>query len=398
MQGDQALRNEYPYSQPQVPGPLQTRHLGDQVRARIVSGVNGLRMHVLESGANEPGRACVLLLHGFPEIAFSWRRVLPALAAAGYYAVAPDLRGYGRTGPAHVDYGEDLRPFFTFNLVRDILALLDRLGRRRAVLIGHDFGTTVAGWAALVRPDRFPGLVHMSGPFAGPPAAVREPTDPVGEITPELARLDPPRLHYQYYFRRRRANAEMLGCPQGLHSFLRGYYHFKSGDHLQNEPFRLSGWTADEVARMPRYYVMDKGRTMAETVAAEMPTPAQIESCRWLPDDELAVYAAEYERSGFQGGLNGYRCGADPAVARELQLFAGVRLKVPCLFVAGAADWGVYQRPGALERLGSQVCSDLRGITLIPGAGHWVQQEAADRVSSELLDFLTDIDWRRRDG
>ncbi|MCY3695124.1 MAG: alpha/beta hydrolase [Chloroflexi bacterium] len=392
------MRNEYPYAQPQAPGPLQSGRLGEGIRTRIIGGVNGLRMHVLESGANEPGRACVLLLHGFPEIAFSWRRILPALAAAGYYAVAPDLRGYGRTGPAHAEYSEDLRPYFTLNLVRDIMALLDRLGRRRAVLVGHDFGTTVAGWAALARPDRFPGLVHMSGPFPGSPDRVDEPSNPVGAITPDLARLDPPRLHYQYYYRRRRANAEMLGCPQGLHAFLRGYYHFKSGDHPQNKPFRLAGWTADEVAKMPRYYVMDKGRTMAETVAAEMPNPAQIASCRWLPDDDLAVYAAEYARSGFQGGLNGYRCGASPAAARELQLFAGARLQVPCLFVAGAADWGVYQRPGALERLKSRVCTDLRGVTLIPGAGHWVQQEAAEEVSGELLDFLTDIDWLRRDG
>ncbi|MDE2703097.1 MAG: alpha/beta hydrolase [Chloroflexota bacterium] len=392
------MRNEYPYAQPQAPGPLQSGRLGEGIRTRIIGGVNGLRMHVLESGANEPGRACVLLLHGFPEIAFSWRRILPALAAAGYYAVAPDLRGYGRTGPAHAEYSEDLRPYFTLNLVRDIMALLDRLGRRRAVLVGHDFGTTVAGWAALARPDRFPGLVHMSGPFPGSPDRVDEPSNPVGAITPDLARLDPPRLHYQYYYRRRRANAEMLGCPQGLHAFLRGYYHFKSGDHPQNKPFRLAGWTAGEVAKMPRYYVMDKGRTMAETVAAEMPNPAQIASCRWLPDEDLAVYAAEYARSGFQGGLNGYRCGASPAAARELQLFAEVRLQVPCLFVAGAADWGVYQRPGALERLKSRICTDLRGVTLIPGAGHWVQQEAAEEVNGELLDFLTDIDWLRRDG
>ena len=392
------MRNEYPYAQPQMPGPLKSPQLGNDIRTRIIDGVNGLRMHVLESGANEPERACVLLLHGFPEIAFSWRRILPALAAAGYYAVAPDLRGYGRTGPAHVDYSEDLRPFFPLNLVRDVLALLDRLGRRRAVVVGHDFGTTVAGWAALARPDRFPGMVHMSGPFPGSPDSVREPSNPVGDITPELARLDPPRLHYQYYYRRRRANSDMLGCPQGLHAFLRGYYHFKSGDHPQNKPFRLAGWTADEVAKMPRYYVMDRGRTMAETVAAEMPTRAQIASCRWLPDDDLAVYAAEYARSGFQGGLNGYRCGASPEVARELQLFAGVRLQVPCLFVAGAADWGVYQRPGALENLKSRVCTDLRGVRLIPGAGHWVQQEAAEQVSGELLDFLSDIDWLRRDS
>ncbi len=387
------MPNQYPYAKLQPPPPLASELLGDRIRARMVSGVNGIRMHVLESGLNEPGRACVLLLHGFPEIAFSWRKVLPALAEAGYYAVAPDLRGHGRTGPAKVDYSEDLRPYFMLNLVGDILALLDRLGRDRAVLVGHDFGSTLAGWAALLRPDRFPGLVHMSAPFAGPPASGGQPPNPVTQITPALARLNPPRRHYQYYFRRRRANAEMLECAQGLPSFLRGYYHFKSGDHPQNRPYPLEGWSAEAVAQMPRYYVMDKGRTMAETVAAEMPSPDQIDDCGWLTEDELAVYASEYARSGFQGGLNGYRCGGNPVMAHELQVFAGFRLKIPCLFLSGARDWGVYQRPGALNRLESELCADLRGITLIPGAGHWVQQEASDRVNADLLDFLAAINW-----
>ena len=352
-------------------------------------------MHVLEAGPNEPGRACVVLLHGFPEIAFSWRKILPVLAEAGYYAVAPDLRGYGRTGPAQLDYTESLRPFFIPNLVRDILALLDRLGRDRAILVGHDFGSTVAGWAALLRPDRFPGLVHMSAPFGGPPASGDQPQNPVTQITPALARLKPPRQHYQYYYRRRSANSEMLDAPQGLHAFLRGYYHFKSGDHAQNRPHPLDGWNADAVAQLPRYYVMDKGRTMAETVAAEMPSAEQIESCDWLTEAELAVYVREYSRSGFQGGLNGYRCGGSAAMARELQLFAGLRLQVPCLFLSGARDWGNYQRPGAIDRLESEICADLRGITLIPNAGHWVQQEAAPAVAAELLGFLGAINWSR---
>ena len=389
------MRDEYPYAQLQLPEPLAERHLGGGIRARIIPGVNGLRMHVLESGADRPQRPCVLLLHGFPEIAFSWRFVLPALAEAGFYAVAPDLRGYGRTGPARIDYGEDLRPYYMLNYVRDLLSLLGHLGRRRAVLVGHDFGSGVACWAAMARPDRFPGLVHMSGPFGGPPGGIGAPADPVAEIAPALARLDPPRQHYQYYFRRRGTEAEILGCRQGLAAFLRGYYHFKSGDHPGNRPFRLDGWTAEALAQMPRYYVMDRGRTMAETVAAEMPARDQVASCRWLSEEDLAVYASEYRRSGFQGGLNGYRCGANPEAVGQLQLFAGMRLRVPCLFVAGAADWGVYQRPGALERLESEVCTDLRGITLIQGAGHWVQQEAAGRVGRELVSFLEDIGWDR---
>jgi len=139
------------------------------IRARMVEGVNGLDMHVLEAGA--PDRPCVLLLHGFPELAFSWRKVMPALAAAGYYAVAPDQRGYGRTTGWARGYNDDLTLFRLLNMVRDALALLDRLGRREAAaVVGHDFGSSVAAYCALIRPDVFRAVALMSAPFAGPPA------------------------------------------------------------------------------------------------------------------------------------------------------------------------------------------------------------------------------------
>jgi pimeloyl-ACP methyl ester carboxylesterase len=135
---------------------------------------------------------------------------------------------------------------------------------------------------------------------------------------------------------------------------------------------------------------MDLDRTMAETVAPEMPAAADIAACRWLSDDELRVYSTEYERSGFQGGLQSYRVMTDPAFAAELRLFSGRRIDVPACFIAGASDWGIYQRPGSLEAMRTTACTDLRGLHLVPGAGHWVQQEQPETVTDLLVGFLNE--------
>ncbi|WP_237214132.1 alpha/beta fold hydrolase [Falsiroseomonas oryziterrae] len=357
--------------------------LPDGIRARIVPGVNGLDMHVLEAG--EPGRPVLLLLHGFPELAYSWRRVMPALAAAGFHVVAPDQRGYGRTTGWDAAYDTDLAPFRMPGLVRDQLALLHALGIAHVqAVIGHDFGSPVAACCALIRPDIFRRVVMMSSPFAGPPGWAPVPRDTVHE---ELAALDPPRKHYQWYYSTPAADAEMRDPPQGLHAFLRAYYHHKSADWPGNTPFELTAWTAAELAKLPTYYVMRAGETMPQTVAPHMPTPAQVAACRWLPEDELAVYAAEYARTGFQGGLHWYRCQTGGGNAQELRLFSGRRIEVPSLFLAGAADWGIHQFPGALRRMRTEACADMRGVHLIPGAGHWVQQEQPEPVIAALLDF-----------
>src|SRR5450755_4930300 len=147
------------------------------IRARFVDGINGLRMHVLEAGFETKGRPCLLLLHGFPELAFSWRKVMPQLAAAGYHVIAPDQRGYGRTTGWDGDYDGDLASFRLLNLVRDALALVSALGHRSADIVGHDFGSGVAAWCALVRPDVFRSVTLMSAPFAGPPQLPFSTTD-----------------------------------------------------------------------------------------------------------------------------------------------------------------------------------------------------------------------------
>ena len=168
--------------------PLPEAVLPAGIRSRFVGGINGLTMHVLEAGFEERGRPLVLLLHGFPELAYSWRKVMLPLAAAGYRVVAPDQRGYGRTTGWDPDYDGDLGSFRILNAVRDTLGLVAALGHREAATVaGHDFGASVAAWCALVRPDVFRSVALMSAPFAGPPAL------PLADLRP-AQRRDPRRV------------------------------------------------------------------------------------------------------------------------------------------------------------------------------------------------------------
>ena len=369
------------------PAPFHGDILAPGIRARFIDNGNGLVMHVLEAGFEDDRRPCVLLLHGFPELAYSWRKVMPALAAAGYHVVAPDQRGYGRTTGWDGDYHGDLGAYGMLNLVRDAVGLVAALGHDSvAAVVGHDFGSPVAAWCALTRPDVFRAVVLMSAPFTGPPALHGE--DDGDDIHAALASLEPPRKHYQWYYSTPGANDDMWRCPQGVHAFLRAYYHHKSADWAANRPFELTSWSASQLALLPTYYVMELGRGMAETVAHEIPSPAQIDACAWLPDPELRVYSAEFERTGFQGGLQWYRCATEARFSRELGVFAGRTIDVPSCFIAGASDWGAYQSPGALARMQSEACTDMRGCHLLPGAGHWVQQEQPEAVSAALLAFL----------
>jgi pimeloyl-ACP methyl ester carboxylesterase len=367
--------------------PLNASVLPPGIRARFVDNGNGLSMHVLEAGYEQPNRPCVLLLHGFPEIAYSWRKIMPPLAAAGFHVVAPDQRGYGRTTGWDPDYDGDLGSYRILNPVRDTMGLLAALGHRSAAaVVGHDFGASVAAWCALIRPDVFQKLVLMSAPFAGPLALPAPP--PGSDIHAALAALERPRKHYQWYYSTRAANADMTQCKQGVHDFLRAYYHHKSADWPDNKPFRLAGWTAPELARMPTYYIMDLHRDMAETVAEVMPSAAQIGSNRWLTEAEMRVYSEEYRRNGFQGGLQWYRCRTETIGLAEQQIFAGRTIDVPSLFIAGKSDWGIYQAPGNIEKMQASVCPKMQGVHLLDGAGHWVQQEQPVRVAELLLGFI----------
>ncbi len=374
---------------------LKPLPLPEGVQSRHLPISTGLEMHVLEAGRPAAGAApkpLVLLLHGFPELAFSWRHQLVALAEAGFHVVAPDQRGYGRTTGSDDRYEGDWRASSLLRLVDDVIALVQALGYSHVhALVGHDFGSPVSAWCALTRPDVFHRVVMMSAPFGGPldsanAAAVQE------ALTREvhaMYQLEPPREHYQWYYSQPQANTDMWNAPQGVHDFLRAYYHVKSADWQPNQPAPLKSWTAEVLAALPHYYVMPLHVSMPDAVAPHMPTATQVDACQWLPNAQLAVYAAEYERRGFQGGLQWYRCSTDRDEYLALSSHSGKRITVPSAYLAGAADWGIYQSPGAFERM-QTVCTDMRACQLLPGAGHWVQQEQAHQVSTFLLKFLNE--------
>jgi pimeloyl-ACP methyl ester carboxylesterase len=380
------------------PIPLPT-----SIRSRTIENINGLTMHVLEAGFQTRGRPCILLLHGFPELAFSWRKVMPQLAEAGYHVIAPDQRGYGRTSGWSADYDGDLAPFRFTNLVRDAIGLVSAFGYNSVdAVIGHDFGSPIAAWCALLRPDVFRAVAMMSAPFGGPPKLPFDTADQLATppredpVHRELELLPRPRKHYQWYYSTRKANGDMVGARQGLHDFLRAYYHHKSADWKDNKPYPLHSWSAEELAKLPTYYVMDLDKTMPETVAAEMPSASDIAANTWLPDSELAFYAAEYARTGFQGGLQWYRCGTSGRFDAELQLWSGRTIDVPACFISGKQDWGTYQRAGVFEAMQTNVCTAMIGCHLVDSAGHWVQQEQPEQVGQLLLEFVRQATERRK--
>ena len=369
------------------------------IRVRAVNNVNGLAVNVLESGFEVPGRPCLLLLHGFPELAYSWRKIMLPLAAAGYHVIAPDRRGYGRTTGWDDAYDVDLEAFGLLNMAQDAFALVTAFGYRSvSAVIGHDFGSPVAAWCSLIRPDVFRSVVMMSAPFAGPPPLPFDTADeasspgaaaaPAVDIDARLAALPRPRKYYQRYFTTRDANRNMLDAQQGLQAFLRAYFYYKSADWKGNMPFALKARTAEELAKMPAYYVMDLDKGMAETVAPVMPSAAQIAACKWLTDDEIGVYSTEYRRTGFQGALQAYRCAFDAKLNDGLRLFSARTIDVPSCFIGGKNDWGPYQTPGALEAMKNKACTRMTGLHMVDGAGHWVQQEQPEQVSKLLLAFL----------
>jgi pimeloyl-ACP methyl ester carboxylesterase len=370
--------------------PLPSSVLPAGIRARILSGINGLDIHLLEAGYETSGRQAILLLHGFPELAYSWRKVMPVLAAAGYHVLTPDQRGYGRTTGWDANYDGDLAGFRFMNLLRDAIGVLYACGHRTAeAVVGHDFGASVAAYAALVRGDIFKRLALMSAPFGGPPAVpFGAPPAKGPDIHAALAALARPRKHYQWYYSTRPANENMWRAKQGVHDFLRAYYHHKSADWKANQPFELEGWTANELAKMPTYYIMDLADGMAEAVAKEMPSATEIAANKWLTDAELRVYSDEYQRNGFQGGLNWYRVRTGGRTNGELEVFTGRTIDVPATFISGRSDWGIYQMPGAIDRMQNTACTKMKEIHLIEGAGHWVQQEQPDEVNRLLLQFL----------
>jgi pimeloyl-ACP methyl ester carboxylesterase len=346
------------------------------IRSRIIDNNNGVKMHILEAGFEDRERPCIILLHGFPELAYTWRNQLLPLAQAGYHVIAPDLRGYGRSVTTPVKYDDDIAPYSRMNLVTDVVGLVHALGCAKvAGVIGHDWGSPVAAWCALMRPDVFQSVVLVSTPFGRPRKAIAGI-----DIDRDLAALPRPRKHYSSYWARNGANEDMWHAPQGVHDLLRALYYFKSADWKGNKPFPLKSWSATELAKMPAYYVMDLDKTTAETMAALMPSKKQIAACKWMSEKDLQVYSAEYLRTGFQGGLNYYR--------GDLTASAGSSIDIPACYIAGASEWGVYQTPGAFEAMQHGACTRLMGVHLVKDAGHSVMEEQPEEVNRLLIEFL----------
>ena len=200
----------------------------------------------------------------------------------------------------------------------------------------------------------------MSSPFEGTPllpfdtangAVLPRPAVTDDELDAELAKL-PPRKYYMNHQRTRGANDDMLHGAQGLHAFFRAYYFYKSADYKGNNPHPLKARTAAEMGQMPTYYVMEKDKGMAATVAPFMPPADYIANCKWLTEPEVEVYAAEYGRTGFTGALQGYRVrrGSDPRSIAKMHTFSGRTIDVPSQYIAGKSDWNTYQTPGAATR------------------------------------------------
>jgi pimeloyl-ACP methyl ester carboxylesterase len=311
---------------------------------------NGIRMHVAEQGAGP----LVVLCHGFPESWYSWRHQLSALAEAGFRAVAPDMRGYGQT-----DRPEAIEQYTLLHLVGDIVGLLDALGAQSAVIAGHDWGAPVAWHAALLRPDRFRGVIGLSVPF--------RPRGPV-RPTSVMPQSDDA-LFYQLYFQTPGvAEAEL---ERDVRLTIRRILHSASGD----VPRREGGAGADAVGMVPR-----QGGFLSRMVDPAFLPP-------WLTDADMDFYTGEFARTGFRGGLNWYR-----NIDRNWELmapFAGAPVTVPALYVAGDRDLVVAFR--GMDQLIpnlSKFAPGLRGTVMLPGCGHWTQQERAREVSAAMIDFL----------
>jgi pimeloyl-ACP methyl ester carboxylesterase len=316
-----------------------------------VRSVNGIRLHTVEAGDGP----AVVLVHGFPESWYSWRHQLPALARAGYRAVAVDVRGYGRSSaPAEVDQYRMVR------LVGDIVGLLDDLGEDRAVLVGHDWGAPIVWTTALLRPQRVRGVAGLSVPYS--------PRGPVAPLTQMRALGGDEAFYIEYFQAPGVAEAEIEADVAG---WLRGMYFTASGE-------------ADRSA--PAMGLVPRGARMADRF--QHPAPGQM---AWLPAEDLAFYVAEFERTGFTGGLNRYR--NMDRDWEDLAAWTHAPIEVPALFVGGERDGPTLLGRRAIERFDRNLPRLWRSEVLA-GCGHWTQQERPRQVDDLLVGFLAALDGR----
>ena len=312
---------------------------------------NGIRMHLAERGSGP----LVLLCHGFPESWYSWRHQLDALAAAGFRAVAPDMRGYGQT-----DAPEAIDQYTLLHLVGDMVGVLDALGEDTAVIAGHDWGAPVAWHAALMRPDRFRAVIGLSVPYR-----------PRGKVRPTsvMPRTDEA-VFYQLHFQTPGvAEADLeANARASIHGILAGL-----GGEAPAASGGFSMVPRDREIRMQR-----------NALGVMLPVPG------WLTSADIDYYTGEFTRTGFRGGLNWYR-----NIDRNWEMlapFAGAKVTVPALYVAGERDL-VLAFPGAAEMVANLQATvpRLRQTVMLAGCGHWTQQERPDDVNTAMIRFLREL-------
>jgi len=324
-----------------------------ELRHRFVTA-NGIRLHIAEQGAGP----LVVLCHGFPESWYSWRRQLPALADAGFRAVAPDMRGYGQTDRPH-----EVDQYTIFHLVGDMVGLLDALDCERAVIVGHDWGAVVAWHAALLRPDRFRAVVGLSVPFW--PRGVARPMT-------VMPRTEHSMFYWLYFQTPDVPEAEL---ERDVRQTMRRILYSASGDAARE---RGSGGAPDGVGMVSK----DAG------FLGRMVDPISLPP--WLHEADIDYFAGEFARTGFRGALNWYR-----NIDRNWELLApytGASVSVPALYVTGERDLvNAFPRMDHLRPHMQKYVPHLRRTLVLPGCGHWTQQERPEDVTAALLEFLRSV-------
>lgn len=312
---------------------------------------NGIQMRVAEAGKGK----LVILCHGFPESWYSWRHQLEALSEAGFHAVAPDMRGYGGT-----DRPPEVEKYTLFHLIGDMVGLVGTLGAGKAAIVGHDWGAPVAWHSALFRPDLFRAVIGLSVPFRP-----RGPSLPTS-VMPRTETA----VFYQLHFQEPGVAEAMLGADarQTIRTVLYGL----SGD--------ASNEARQSFAMVPRSGGGFFGR--ADLNPTTLP--------EWLKEADVDQYADEFRRTGFSGGLNWYR-----NIDRNWELmapFQGAKIAVPALYITGERDL-VVGFPGADEMITRLVEAAplLEKTIILPGCGHWTQQERPSEVNNAMIEFLDSL-------
>ncbi|MFN0026469.1 MAG: alpha/beta fold hydrolase [Acidimicrobiales bacterium] len=334
-----------------------TEPIAHPLRSRSLQ-LPDVRLHVVEAGTGP----LVLLVHGFPESWYSWRHQLPALAAAGYHAVAVDVRGYGRSSkPAAID------AYRMMALVADNVELVAALGHDQAVIVGHDWGAPIAWNSALLRPDVFRAVAGLSVPYT--PRGRTRPSDAFRVMGGEEE------FYIGYFQEPGRAEAEIEADVAG---WLAGFYLSASGAAPPMVPGNGTMATIPAGGRMrDRFHQPDTSSGNGSGGVAEFMTA-----------EDLAYFVAEFERSGLTGGLNRYR-NVDRDF-EDLAAFTGRPIEVPALFIGGSKDGPTLWGGRAIARFG-ETLPNLHRSLILPDCGHWTQQERPAEVNAALIEFLSSL-------